>query len=1055
MPPSDRSDARARRGRGLVWPSIRWRFGSSVVFLLVAIAAVTAATTGPIYLAAADQSVTVATLAAAAPVALGITVLPPGGVVESSPATFEKLASRAPGGSGPSPSDRYGPPIVTVDVSTFFANPRSQLLVGVDIDSRTGVCDHLHIVAGHCPTSPDEVLLSTRSATAIEVGLGSHLAPFISKHRHVPPLVISGLYAASDASSSYWWGQNYFPYGEAAGRNFLIDDAFVTQGGAARLAAFLPTTVLGQIPLRPSTIQATQIPLVTNELAAYLASLPAFSLDGTSPLSGLLASVEQQEHQMRTIVAAVALELVLLSLLVLYQVASSNSAARSGDLEVAELRGLRRRSIALLALREPALLLAVATPVGIALGWLIVAVLAGHLLEPGSRAALDLLALAAGVATFAAGFLAAAFGSRNLIRPGLAREGRAAADRRRLRNAALIDVLALVAAAAAVVELVATRSASAGGSAPISPLASLTPGVLALAVGILGARLLPAGARLVVRATRFSRWVALALASRSIMRRTGVARRVLVLVIAVGVLSFSVAGYFLAKANRQTQASFEAGAPYVLTVHVRTGVNFVQAVEEADPSGHEAMAVAKIAASAETLAVDSTRLAAVASWPTGTTTTPESVQAVAAALRPPTAPEVVLTHADAIRFSVRLLKAITPAPQLVLGLFNEQNYQGATLSLGAGLHVGLNDAETDLDGACSLVCRLNSIALVWNPRQTLQPASVVVPIVIGKVELRRGGQWVPFDAGLGRPGAWGQIFTGSAGNISSSARVTASGGKLAATFDVNASASAPAIGPADLPASIPSVVTTALAGINVDPSNPGIFPATGLDGSEFSSTARTEAWALPGVGGNAALIDLSFAEREMAGTPGDVTDEVWCHSRPSAALLDQLSARGVSVVGVLTSASILHDLGETAPALGFYLFVLAALGATLLALGSLVFSIASDSRRRSIEFAALSAAGVPLRALRRSLLVEQLVIVVVGVALGLASGLVAGGLSLSLLPEFLPGRAGPILSSSVSVGAPAAVGAAAIALALLLLAGVLASLVTMRRVKPENVRLTP
>jgi hypothetical protein len=33
--------------------------------------------------------------------------------------------------------------------------------------------------------------------------------------------------------------------------------------------------------------------------------------------------------------------------------------------------------------------------------------------------------------------------------------------------------------------------------------------------------------------------------------------------------------------------------------------------------------------------------------------------------------------------------------------------------------------------------------------------------------------------------------------------------------------------------------------------------------------------------------------------------------------------------------------------------------------------------------------------------------------------------------------------------------AAAIALALLLLAGVLASLITMRRVKPENVRLTP
>jgi hypothetical protein len=88
-------------------------------------------------------------------------------------------------------------------------------------------------------------------------------------------------------------------------------------------------------------------------------------------------------------------------------------------------------------------------------------------------------------------------------------------------------------------------------------------------------------------------------------------------------------------------------------------------------------------------------------------------------------------------------------------------------------------------------------------------------------------------------------------------------------------------------------------------------------------------------------------------------------------------------------------------------------------------------------------------------LVEQLVIVVVGVALGLASGLVAGELSLGLLPEFLPGRAGPMLPSSVAVGAPAAAGAAAIALVLLLLAGVLASQVTMRRVRPENVRLTP
>jgi hypothetical protein len=92
------------------------------VFLLVAVAAVTAAATGPIYLAAADQSVTVATLGAAAPSMLGITLMSPGGVVQSSPSGVEEAAQRVPGGTGRSGSDRYGPLIVTVDVAANLAD---------------------------------------------------------------------------------------------------------------------------------------------------------------------------------------------------------------------------------------------------------------------------------------------------------------------------------------------------------------------------------------------------------------------------------------------------------------------------------------------------------------------------------------------------------------------------------------------------------------------------------------------------------------------------------------------------------------------------------------------------------------------------------------------------------------------------------------------------------------------------------------------------------------------------------------------------------------------
>jgi hypothetical protein len=68
------------------------------VFLLVAVAAVTAATTGPIYVAAANQSVTVATLSGAAVTAGGIYLLPPQGVSESSPSLVEGAAALVPGG---------------------------------------------------------------------------------------------------------------------------------------------------------------------------------------------------------------------------------------------------------------------------------------------------------------------------------------------------------------------------------------------------------------------------------------------------------------------------------------------------------------------------------------------------------------------------------------------------------------------------------------------------------------------------------------------------------------------------------------------------------------------------------------------------------------------------------------------------------------------------------------------------------------------------------------------------------------------------------------------
>jgi len=1038
----------ARRVGGLVWQSIRWRFGSSLVFLAVAVAAVTAATAGPIYLAAANQSVTYSTLEAAPARSAGIYILPVQGVTGGSTTFVDQAVAQLPGGSGTASKDRYEPAIVTVDVSARLPNPSSGLAVGLDIEARTDVCAHLLVVAGHCPTTSDDVVLSTRSAALLGLHIGSRIFPSGA------PLAVSGLYKAGNPSDPYWWGENPFAFGAADGTSQYIDDAFVTRAGAARESAVLPATVFAQVPLRPSAIRATQLSIVLSQLAAFEGTLPSLHLTATSGLPTLLQGVDLQEGQMRTIVAAVALELVLLALLVLYQVAASNAAERSADLEIAELRGLGRRSIASLALREPALLLAVATPLGLVLGWLLVALLAPHLFERGTTASLDTLAVTVAIATFVAGFVATALGSRSLVRPALAREGRSAAERRSRRNAFIVDLLAVVLAAAAVVELAATHSSTSGG-APLDPLASLAPGALALAAGIVGARLLPLGARGVARATRWSPRVALALASRSIMRRVGVARRVVVLVIAVGVLVFSVAGYVLADTNRMTQATFQVGAPDVLTVALAPGVNFVQAVDKADPSGREAMAVAKIASNSPTLAVDATRLAAIASWPTGTTTSPATVQSIASYLHPFAVPEVTLAGAEAIRLRVHLSTQVSPPPQLMLNIFDEQDYTSASLNLGSPLRAGTTEAGTSLDGGCALVCRVDSISLQWSPGQGINANSVSVPLTISSVEVERGGRWSATDIGLARPGDWGPDTVASAAPQSSSVSLEASGGQLSVTFDAVASAPPPAIAPDDVPPVIPSVVTTILGEINANPAYPDQYPATGLDGAVLTSVARVEARAIPGIGSNAALIDLSYAEAVFEGPDGGVAFEVWCHDPPTTGLLHRLADNGVSVLGLQSAAGAAGTLSRTAPSLAFDLFVLAAVGAALLALGALLFSVASDSRRRSIEFAALAAVGVPLRVLRRSLLLEQAVVIVVGVVLGVAAGLVGGELSLGLLPEFPPGRQGPVLPTSVGVGALPALVVAAVVLVLLLIGGVLASLLTMRRVRPENVRSSP
>ena len=75
--------------------------------------------------------------------------------------------------------------------------------------------------------------------------------------------------------------------------------------------------------------------------------------------------------------------------------------------------------------------------------------------------------------------------------------------------------------------------------------------------------------------------------------------------------------------------------------------------------------------------------------------------------------------------------------------------------------------------------------------------------------------------------------------------------------------------------------------------------------------------------------------------------------------------------------------------------------AALLALGTIMFDIVSDGRRRRGDLASLRVAGLPGRVVRRSLFLENLAVLTTALVVGAGVGFGALALALPSLPEFV------------------------------------------------------
>jgi putative ABC transport system permease protein len=985
---------------GILLSALRWRRASAVVLFAVATAAIGAAAIGPMFVSAADDSVYVATFRAA-----------PAGSADVSLISTGHLPAlrRLEAASNAAITASHGlllHPILTADQGVKFT--AGGQLFSADLLNRTQICAHVLIVAGHCPTARGQVALSQRSASVVKARVGSVIRPGIGS----PALRVVALYREpATTAGAYWAGNDYFSFGTGSGATVQLDPLIATAATALSGSGIPAPEVTSDLPWSAARL-AQGSGAAASALAQVRALLASsYGLRVASGLAAIAASALHVEHLMREIVLTIELQVVLLSLLILFFLGRSTAAARAGELELARRRGFPRRVVAEFALAEPALIILIALPAGILLAWASLVLLGPRIFVSGTPVSIGGEALLAAVAGCVAALLATAAASHELWQ-----RHRVSRSRRSGQVAAAVDSAAIVLALAGLLAL-------AGGGAlrgtHTDPLASLAPGLLALGAGVLGLRLALVLIGVAVKRTSESRHVAWFLALRQIARRPSAMRQLLPLTVATALVLFAVAGYFLASSNRAVVASFGVGAAEVADVSPAPGVDLVAAVRRADPSGRSAMAAAVYSSpSSQLLAVDASRLPAVAAWPADLSREP--LVTLARRLAPAVLPGVVL-HGDELRLAAALPVSVPPI-ELTATLFDESSQTTETVDLGP-LRAGRHAYTASLAGACALACRLVSLSPAWKAVEVSYERPI--RITLSGVSTRNGGgAWHAVPYGSGARGSWQAT--------PSQIRVLDPSGAGSVVFVVPGALlryGGLLLSPVDLPPAIPAVVTTRFEAL--DPPSPGqsTITAQGLDGSNVALGVLSTVPTLPQAGTNAALVDLTLAERAETATTVYTTYQVWFSKRASPALLARLRANDVAVGPVTSAAAGRALLDHGGLALAYDLALIVSPVALLLALGTVGFAVVSEGRLRRRELASLRLSGVSERLARRALVIENGLVLTTVLVVGGAIGFAAAALALPSLPEFPSGTGGV----PISLGVPAEpVTAALIVLALAL-----------------------
>ncbi|MGI8880694.1 MAG: FtsX-like permease family protein [Jatrophihabitans sp.] len=954
-----------------------WRRALTAAVLAVAVITIGAAALGPLYARAAGESTLRDQLNQAPSVDTGLHLALVSGPSETSVelGSYDRDVAAAPApGSIPGYPTRTG----SIFLTTVAAAP-GVTGVATAFVWREGACAHMTIVSGRCPTKAGEAMISQRTVPG---GYGWHLGVQLGTDDGT--LTVVGTYTPHDTEDPFWFGQNYFD-AQPAGLHGpdTVDGVFVDRAEFAGLPPSKLVRMSLDYQLDANQIRLDDVPRLRAQVGALQKKYPGTSgLQLSSRIGTVLNQAAHQRNLVNTGTLLVTLQLGLLAWLVLFQLVSDAVESRGNEIALAKLRGQRPSWTARLAVGEPLLLLVLAMPLGLVVAWLAAHLFSASVLAPHTPVVLTMYTFAAVLAGFAGGVVAAVLATHRTLSRSVLEQWRRT-GRRPHRSYALLAV-DIVVSAAALVGLVVLRSGhSRDGD---STAALLAPGLLVLAVALLGTRLVPLVVRLLLRPTRRSRWIGMFLAVRQVVRRPAGLRLAALLAVAVGLATFAVSGEALAQTNRSARADAELGADRVVSVQYAKGHDPVAATHKVDPQGRWAMAAATWlpeggdSVVGTVLAVDAGRLSAAGYPASGGPSTEDIASTVG---RSAFSSVTVTGSAVRVQITATELVGIPADVQFSFRTPKQSNVQVSAGRLRAGTHT--YTAQVQCADGCTLT------GLIWNRPVEFTGTMSGTALVTG-MEQQARGTWAPLDVSLTEADAWrgGPEFSQSTDDVHATAQGTVDNYRSESGYGGMAYAFAPD----PLPVlATPSSVITGSSAPNPLVMEDGIGGVAPIRVVSYSSV-------LPAVLSNGLIVNVSYLRADLPGFDDQAKWSVWLGPRAPADAVAQLRAAGLQVQRVSTTQSRVVQLGRQGPALSLILLLACAVTGAVVAVGGTAIAIGAGARRRSYETAALRVIGVTRRALYRGGVLEQGILLASAGLLGVPAGYLAARVAMPVIPQF-------------------------------------------------------